>query len=685
MVLNFLTRSIKLREQSGQAHLQNFFLAGIEATARLFEEADEPMRTRIRSISREFQTHVDDPSGRGTILFLEPRSPIHVQAALGEFQGIQIDAGSISTPYHDGELLRLPNAYWQWLIYRGMTTEGAESNFWIQMLLDDIGELLWNLKPRLIVYRADSRPLERAFSVMAKAMGIPVATIQHGLFPSTADPQLLEGDASDYFLTWGNFSSEMLSRSGYLPRDRFHVIGYPYPTPKLPLPAVPLDHRKTVVFLGQPFELYKDSWRDAKVRSIQFTQEACKDLGLEFRYRMHPSETQETLADLVPLEALLPQSQPLAEVFIRYETFVSCTSSALIEAGLHGRTAIQIYDPALEFDNYGEHGASYACTNSQPGIRQILEQVATGQLRPHPVNPNYLPLSPDLPGRILEVYKAVMTDWENREPVTSKLTSIHIEIGPSKSSVGIESMASKPESLNNVSTSRSIEGLTIYSRKIERPRVPANLSVEEAHRFLIAVTSSHLSEYQTSSIVAIFSKFFLEEMDRSVSVHLTLTNPFTDDRDSFWQVVDWLNLTRVALDSRGSKTTTLSVEIDQSFERTPATNDLPALIAQAIFIALSGSDRLVSPVSDSLFVLLRSSEASISEFIYQRHSHKAQAERMMATLKEAQSDLEKLTLNYRQLEQHNDSLTSIVEEFDRVKATRFWRIRQSLARFMGSN
>lgn len=685
MVLDFLTRSIKLREQSGQAHLQNFFLTGIEATARLFEEADEPMRTRIRSISREIQTHVGDPSDRGTILFLEPRSPIHVHAALGEFTGIQINAGSISAPYKDGEVHHLPNAYWQWLIYRGMTTDGAESNFWIQMLLDDIAELLWNLKPRLIVYRADSRPLERAFSVMAKAMGIPVATIQHGLFPSTTDPKLLEGDASDYFLTWGNFSSEMLSRSGYLPKDRFHVIGYPYPTQSLPLSKVVPEHLKTVVFLGQPFELYKDSWRDAKVRSIQFAMEACQDLGLEFRYRMHPSETPESLSDLVPFEALLPQSQPLDEVFIQYETFLSCTSSALIEAGLHGRTAIQIYDPALEFDHYGEHGACYECNNSKAEILQYLEKVANGQLPPHPVNPNYLALIPDLPGRILEVYKAILTDWETREPVTSKLTSIRIDIGPRESGVDVASVASDTGTLNEVSISRPIEGLTIYSRKIQKPRVPANLSVEEAYRFFIAVTRSNLSEFQTSSIVAIFSKHFVEEMVCYVSVHVTLTNPFTDDRDSFWQVVDWLNLTRVALDSRGRQTTTLSVVIDQASTRTPTTNELPALIARGIFIALSGSDRLESPISDSVLVLLRSSEESISEFIYHRHSHRTQIEKMTATLQEVRSDLEKLTLNYRELERHNDSLTSIIEEFDRVKATRFWRIRQSLARFMGSN
>jgi hypothetical protein len=275
-----------------------------------------------------------------------------------------------------------------------------ESLICVQGLLGDLSRFLKRLTPRLIVFHTDTSYLERAFSIVARNKGIPTVTIQHGLFAESTFPALREGEASDSIAVWGRYFQEMVCSVVGLPQDRVPILGYPYDLPeRSPVPAA---GKNAICFLGQPFEHFDDRLLESKRRAITQTVRACRAAGLQFRYRLHYAEDRSTVAPVLPAGALLPQDQTLAEAFRTHGAFLSLTSTALIEAGLHGRAAVQVVDQAFGFDLKGLD-VCYRCEADQGSLNACLAEYAAGRLPPHPVNPNYVSVPESLPDAVLEL------------------------------------------------------------------------------------------------------------------------------------------------------------------------------------------------------------------------------------------------------------------------------------------
>jgi hypothetical protein len=254
--------------------------------------------------------------------------------------------------------------------------------------VEGIGTILHSASPRAVVLKNDSLFLERAVIAAARAVGIPTVTIQHGLFMRAAGLRFWDGYWTDHMLVWGDFFRDLYLEGRVTPEGRVHVLGYPFP-----LPADPGEGRvppRTLCLLGQPWELNSDALRAEKHRIIGEFLDHAPRYGLEFVYRPHPAESREALQSAFPSLRLTDAGESLAEAIGRWDLFLSWTSTALIEAALHGRSAVQIGSGSIPMDDFEAVGACHSIAGDREGIGRFLEEVRQGRYGPRPVSDRYI-------------------------------------------------------------------------------------------------------------------------------------------------------------------------------------------------------------------------------------------------------------------------------------------------------
>jgi hypothetical protein len=256
----------------------------------------------------------------------------------------------------------------------------------------DIQDTLARAQPKVIVLDNDSLPLQRAVLYAARQLQIPVATIQHGIFMESADPRIMDGYYTDYMLVWGRFFKDLYLRRGILPDRKVHVLGYPYRV-AMPKPISRRTKQPGVCFLGQPWEDYDEHLREPKRRIILSVIRACRCFGLPLVYRPHPTESRALLLDEHSDLKLTPRGESLGETIASHECFVSINSTALVEAALRGKIAVQIRDEAFSVDNFEELGVSYSLKSDESIVHEFFREVYRGAIESVPVSDDYVNVS----------------------------------------------------------------------------------------------------------------------------------------------------------------------------------------------------------------------------------------------------------------------------------------------------
>lgn len=250
----------------------------------------------------------------------------------------------------------------------------------------------------LVVWN-DMTAMERAMIAGARRVGVPSFVLQHGLYLTAyADARIVGGADADFSLVWSQYFSDYFSKAGIVPADRIAVSGYPHRTEPADVATGAID----VCILGQDWERIRSDLGDAKLDVTAMVIDACRALGLSYVYRPHPSERRSHVEDAIDGVVFSPAGQSLRECFETCRTFVSINSTALIEAGLAGRTGVQILAPAFGDDDFEEIGASYSVRADPAEIKEFLRRSRDGELSPVSVRDSYVHVPDDRVTSLLE-------------------------------------------------------------------------------------------------------------------------------------------------------------------------------------------------------------------------------------------------------------------------------------------
>lgn len=183
---------------------------------------------------------------------------------------------------------------------------------------DHFGEV----RPRAIVFYADMQPTEHMLALHFRQMGVPTVTLQHGLYVDYGSYDTVNKfnylhQPSEYFLSWGPGTSELISR--HHPTTRVVECGKPLIFNADP-PAGARAARPYVSLLldQKPFHTQNE-------QMIEIVRAFALRKGLDVKVRFHPS---------LPKAAILEKYPGMSEQlhFTDAELVVGHTSSLLYEA-----------------------------------------------------------------------------------------------------------------------------------------------------------------------------------------------------------------------------------------------------------------------------------------------------------------------------------------------------------------
>jgi hypothetical protein len=206
---------------------------------------------------------------------------------------------------------------------------------------------------RHLVLFNDSLPVERTYCLLAREAGLRTVCIQHGIFMANSPPRVYDGGVADLMLAIDEHQRRLMI-SGGIPAGSIRLLGFHSTLRKRAAPRAGGDRK--VCILGQPWGAYYPDIESKYHQMIERLMVALADAGLGFAFKPHPSERGAGyLGKYRPVE-----SASLEECLDRYDVFVSFTSTALLEATLAGRVAIQLFHPVFMADRFQDHGYAYS-------------------------------------------------------------------------------------------------------------------------------------------------------------------------------------------------------------------------------------------------------------------------------------------------------------------------------------
>lgn len=240
---------------------------------------------------------------------------------------------------------------------------------------------LWQLiqnkisKSCVIVINNDSLPFERMFCLLAKEAGTRTVCIQHGVFSKSAPSRLYDGGVADLMLVFDKHQKSMLVDAG-ISEKKLEVMGFHSDIQRYTHLAVGFNRR--VCILGQPWGNYYPSINKKYLELLDELASILSEQNIEYVFKPHPGEwTANYINNYGEVE-----SASLIRCFKQYDVFISFTSTALIEATLAGRLAIQVFDPIFYADHFESLGYAYSVDSKQ--LFNIIELICNAE----PINQN---------------------------------------------------------------------------------------------------------------------------------------------------------------------------------------------------------------------------------------------------------------------------------------------------------
>lgn len=247
--------------------------------------------------------------------------------------------------------------------------QGKEKTIQIEKASSDLTKLYSKYKNAVVIVENDSLPLQRLHIVAARNAGLYSVCIQHGIFQSTSPAYVVDGWFSDKMYVFDKHHRNFLIEKG-ISAEKLFVMGYhsnPYST-KLSLKE---KGRRRVCILGQPYVRYDKNLIKFYLKVINDLAFKLDGKGIEFIFKPHPWERGEAYLGSLPNVLDISILTALDE----FDVFISFTSTALLEATIAGRMAIQLIDVNFKGDIFEEFGYAYSVKsdNFDEIISLILE------------------------------------------------------------------------------------------------------------------------------------------------------------------------------------------------------------------------------------------------------------------------------------------------------------------------
>lgn len=244
--------------------------------------------------------------------------------------------------------------YWQLVALSRSWNERSDK--FISTTIEIISLQLKKMGTKVVVVANDSLPLERMWIAAARKSLIPSVCIQHGIFSAVGN-EINDGKYADVICVYDAWQSQVLMDTG---AKRVSVLGF-YEEQK-PLPKIKRKKRK-VCILGQPWvDYYKDNSSDY-IRYVKLLVGFFERNQINWYYKPHPSEM--NFKDYVPSSFRKVKHISLQSALRKFDVFVSLSSTALLEASLAGKVAIQVRDESIFSDNMEKYGYSHSIDIAQ--------------------------------------------------------------------------------------------------------------------------------------------------------------------------------------------------------------------------------------------------------------------------------------------------------------------------------
>lgn len=206
----------------------------------------------------------------------------------------------------------------------------------------------------VLIVENDSLPLQRFFCNVATYTGLKTVCIQHGLFQSKTEPQIIDGWKCDHFIVYDEKQKGIIASLG-VDKNKMVIGGFYHPI--LPTSTLPLDTQsRKVCFLGQPWFRYGDKYKQKYIQLLDALNAEMKKINCQLGFKPHPWEKDAPYIGQLDNIFNGDMGQAIAE----YDVFLSFTSTALLEVSLAGKVAIQIIDDSFESDDFNELGYAYS-------------------------------------------------------------------------------------------------------------------------------------------------------------------------------------------------------------------------------------------------------------------------------------------------------------------------------------
>ncbi len=290
---------------------------------------------------------------------------------------------------------------------------------YLYQLIEYVEEKLKRINPDYIVLSGDELPIDRAIVLVSKKLGITTIQIHSGVymrpskFPfedkSSALP-LISGSVVDYLLVWGKYFKDLYIDQKVKKEKDIYILGYPYLIPKYD-EINPPKNIYTVCFLAQDYERYNKDFLQAKLETVKQISEICKKLGFKFIYRPHPwGEDKKMIAESLPGVEFTLEKEKINETFSRADIFISFSSTALIEAVMRQKIALQVMNFPIKLDNLEELGACNKSFKDFIQLENYLVKIANssdlGEFKIK-VNNNYIETGHNPGQRFLEIIEKI--------------------------------------------------------------------------------------------------------------------------------------------------------------------------------------------------------------------------------------------------------------------------------------
>lgn len=250
---------------------------------------------------------------------------------------------------------------------------------YLYQLIKSIEDRLKTIKPDYIVLWNDIVPIERAIALVSKKLSITTLEIHHGTYDEVVPMET--GKVADYVLVWGKYFKDLYVNRYKRNPENIYILGYPYVIKKNQEIEKKNNHY-TICYLGQNFEVYNKKFLNIKIETIKKIHEICNTLGMKFVYRPHPGDDRELLKKNLADIQFTDTKEVLEETFVAADILISFSSTALVEAAMRSKIALQLLNYPLKSDNFEALGACSASLQTIEKLEDYLKKIVSAK------NPN---------------------------------------------------------------------------------------------------------------------------------------------------------------------------------------------------------------------------------------------------------------------------------------------------------